>query len=210
MNKTERDTLIIDHIDLTQKVAWGFAKKYCLDKIEIESLCMQRLVEIASRYDPSKCRSKTFRPYLLQCLKGYCFNYMRDNSRKIRVPRQYSDIMLKKYKYIRQKGSHDMTNDQIAKAINICPKLLEEVDMATRMTFTQVRDHHIVEDNFNFRNRDALYAIANLSEENEKLLNMYYVKEASVKDIAKELKLSAKTVKRQLNELVTMIHSTIG
>ena len=203
LDRYTRDEYIKEQMPLAVRIAKGFAKKYGLCETELISMAMQKLVEVGNRYDPST--GKNFKSYVLASVRGYCFNYMRDHSRKIKLPRRFTDLLLKQYKYQKTYGAWNLTIPELAEKIGVEPRELEEVHLAMNMTFTEIKDTHAVSDFEEYDDRRRMLAIASLDKKTRGILEMFYLDGKSYREIGREFKMNSTSVKRVITNAVSSI-----
>ncbi|MGA1706561.1 MAG: hypothetical protein ACO39X_05920 [Candidatus Nanopelagicaceae bacterium] len=121
-------------------------------------------------------------------------NYLRDNSRLVKIPRSYSDLYLKIRKYTTE--NPDITDDQIASKIQVPVKKVRAVRQAFAMSFSPVTEYsNIIEPeyesemtmgDFMMSHRDLLHKITDLEEPDEVFLTDYLVKKRSVSTLLRK------------------------
>ena len=130
---------------------------------------------------------------------------MRDHSRKIKLPRRFTDLLLAQYKYQKVNGAWDLTIPEVAKEIGVKPAELEEVHMAMNMTFTEVKESHAVSELDDYENQRRLIAISDLDPKSMKILQMYYINKMTYREIGSELNANGSTIKRIITDAIAAI-----
>lgn len=198
----ERDALIKEHIPAAKKVAKGFANKYNLDYTEFESLVMQKIIEVADRYNPIR---GPFKPYLLNSLRGYCFNFMRDSSRAVKLPRNFTDILLRSYKYKKTIGDWSAPNSEVAAAIEVTEEELEEVLDAMAIRYVEVKDCHIMTDEEDLEMHQLKSRMADLPVKAYMMLDWYFMEGKTYKEIAFHHRTTVQEVQRVIANSVSYL-----
>jgi hypothetical protein len=121
-------------------------------------------------------------------------NYLRDNSRLVKIPRSYSDLYLKIRKYTT--NNPDITDDQIAEKIQVSVKKIRAVRQAFAMSFSPVTEYcNIIEPeyesevtmgDFMMSHRNLLHKITDLDPVDETFLTDYLVKKRSVSTLVRK------------------------
>ena len=199
---SERDELIKNHIGAAKKVAKGFANKYNLDYTEFESLVMQKIIEVANRYNPTR---GDFKPYLLNSLRGYCFNYMRDSSRAVKLPRHFTDILLRSYRYKKTVGNWEAPDEEVATAIEVDVDELKEVHNAMAIRYVEIKDCHLVTEEENFEFNQMRSRLGDLPPKAYDMLEAYYMHNKTYKEISQIFKVSVAEVKRVIANSVSYL-----
>lgn len=190
--ETERDRQIISQMWKANQVARKISSFTGLPYEELRDAALEYIVRIYDSWDQSK--GANFSTWVNRCLQFHMLNYLRDNSRLVKIPRSYSDLYLKIRKYLIQ--DPDVTDDQIAEKIQVSVKKIRAVRQAFAMSFSQITEYsNIVEPNYEaditmedlmVSHNDLLYKITHLEVDDEAFLTDYLVKKRSVSTLLRK------------------------
>jgi DNA-directed RNA polymerase specialized sigma subunit len=143
---------------------------------ELRDAAMEYIVKLHKSWD--KTKGANFSTWVNRNLQFHMLNYLRDHSRLVKMPRSYSDLYLKIRKFTMK--NPNMTDESIAKELNISTKKVNQVRKAFAMSFSELNDYSetvegSVEEEVNLdtlysSNKELLYRISELSEKEEELL----------------------------------------
>jgi len=180
---------------------------------ELRDAALEYIVKIYDSWDQSK--GANFSTWVNRCLQFHMLNYLRDNSRLVKIPRSYSDLYLKIRKYTM--ADPDITDEQIAEKIQVSVKKIRAVRQAFAMSFSQVTEYsNIIEPeyesemtmgDFMMSHRDLLHKITDLDPVDETFLTDYLVKKRSVSTLVRKnphLK-NADDIKKYSEQLIEFI-----
>lgn len=210
---TERDEQIISQMWKASQVAKKISSFTGLPYEELRDAALEYIVKIYDSWDQSK--GANFSTWVNRCLQFHMLNYLRDNSRLVKIPRSYSDLYLKIRKYTTT--DPDITDDQIAEKIQVSAKKVRAVRQAFSMSFSQVTEYsNIIEPeyeseftmgDFMMTHRDLLHKITDLEPNDETFLTDYLVKKRSISTLLRKnphLK-NADDIKKYSEQLIEFI-----
>lgn len=211
--ETERDRQIISQMWKANQVARKISSFTGLPYEELRDAALEYIVRIYDSWDQSK--GANFSTWVNRCLQFHMLNYLRDNSRLVKIPRSYSDLYLKIRKYTTE--DPDITDDQIAEKIQVPVKKVRAVRQAFSMSFSPVTEYsNVIEPeyesemtmgDFMMSHRDLLHKITDLEEPDETFLTDYLVKKRSVSTLLRKnphLR-NADDIKRYSEQLIEFI-----
>lgn len=213
IRETERDRLIISQMWKANQAARKISSFTGLPYEELRDAALEYIVRIYDSWDQSK--GANFSTWVNRCLQFHMLNYLRDNSRLVKIPRSYSDLYLKIRKYLI--ADPDVTDDTIAEKIQISVKKVRAVRQAFAMSFSQITEYsNIVEPKYESElsmedlmvsHNDLLHKITDLELEDEAFLTDYLVKKRSVSTLVRKnphLR-NAEDIKRYSEQLIEFI-----
>lgn len=187
-----RDEQITSQMWKANQVARKIASFTGLPYDELRDAALEYIVKIYDSWDPSK--GANFSTWVNRCLQFHMLNYLRDNSRLVKIPRSYSDLYLKIRKHLN--ADPDITDDEIAEKIQVSVKKVRAVRQAFAMTFSQINEYsNIIEPEFEtevtmddlmYSHSDLLKKIADLDVEDEIFLMDLLVKKRSTSTLLRK------------------------
>lgn len=211
--ETERDRLIISQMWKANQAARKISSFTGLPYEELRDAALEYIVRIYDSWDQSK--GANFSTWVNRCLQFHMLNYLRDNSRLVKIPRSYSDLYLKIRKYLI--ADPDVTDDAIAEKIQVSVKKVRAVRQAFAMSFSQITEYsNIVEPKYESElsmedlmvsHNELLHKITDLELEDEAFLTDYLVKKRSVSTLVRKnphLR-NAEDIKRYSEQLIEFI-----
>jgi DNA-directed RNA polymerase specialized sigma subunit len=190
--ETERDKQIISQMWKANQVARKISSFTGLPYEELRDAALEYIVRIYDSWDQSK--GANFSTWVNRCLQFHMLNYLRDNSRLVKIPRSYSDLYLKIRKYLAE--DPDVTDDTIAEKISVSVKKVRAVRQAFSMSFSQITEYsNIIEPDYETEitmgdfftsHKDLLRKIADLDPPDETFLTDYLVKKRSVSTLVRK------------------------
>lgn len=211
--QSERDEQIVSQMWKASQVARKISSFTGLPYEELRDAALEYIVKIYDSWDQSK--GANFSTWVNRCLQFHMLNYLRDNSRLVKIPRSYSDLYLKIRKYTTT--DPDITDDQIAEKIQVSVKKVRAVRQAFAMSFAPVTEYsNIIEPeyesemtmgDFMLSHRDLLHKITDLEPDDETFLMDYLVKKRSVSTLVRKnphLK-NADDIKKYSEQLIEFI-----
>lgn len=211
--RSERDEQIISQMWKASQVAKKISSFTGLPYEELRDAALEYIVKIYDSWDQSK--GANFSTWVNRCLQFHMLNYLRDNSRLVKIPRSYSDLYLKIRKYT--VSNPDITDDQIAEKIQVSAKKIRAVRQAFAMSFSPVTEYcNVIEPeyesevtmgDFMMSHRDLLHKITDLDPTDETFLTDYLVKKRSISTLLRKnphLK-NADDIKKYSEQLIEFI-----
>lgn len=119
--------------------ATDLAKAFCVkirypDADEYISVAQEKLFLICKKLKDKK----TARSYVRKCINGYLQNHLRDNGRKMKLPRGILDMHNDIRKF--RKKNPEATDEQIRGALNITMKEWVDHEIAFSLEFTPLTE----------------------------------------------------------------------
>jgi DNA-directed RNA polymerase specialized sigma subunit len=180
---------------------------------ELRDAALEYIVRIYDSWDQSK--GANFSTWVNRCLQFHMLNYLRDNSRLVKIPRSYSDLYLKIRKYLI--ADPNVTDDTIAEKIQVSVKKIRAVRQAFAMSFSQITEYtNIIEPKYESElnmedlmasHNKLLHKITDLELDDEAFLTDYLVKKRSVSTLVRKnphLR-NAEDIKRYSEQLIEFI-----
>ncbi len=211
--ETERDKQIISQMWKANQVARKISSFTGLPYEELRDAALEYIVRIYDSWDQSK--GANFSTWVNRCLQFHMLNYLRDNSRLVKIPRSYSDLYLKIRKYLIE--DPDISDDKIAEKIQVSVKKVRAVRQAFSMSFSQITEYsNVVEPDYETEltmgdlmtsHKDLLCKITELDPDDETFLTDYLVKKRSVSTLVRKnphLR-NADDIKRYSEQLIEFI-----
>lgn len=211
--ETERDRQIISQMWKANQVARRISSFTGLPYEELRDAALEYIVRIYDSWDQSK--GANFSTWVNRCLQFHMLNYLRDNSRLVKIPRSYSDLYLKIRKYLIE--DPDITDDKISEKIQVPAKKIRAVRQAFSMSFSQITEYsNVIEPDYETEltfadllgsHNDLLCRITELEPGDEAFLTDYLVKKRSVSTLVRKnphLR-NAEDIKRYSEQLIEFI-----
>jgi DNA-directed RNA polymerase specialized sigma subunit len=190
--ETERDRQITSQMWKANQVARKISSFTGLPYEELRDAALEYIVRIYDSWDGSK--GANFSTWVNRCLQFHMLNYLRDNSRLVKIPRSYSDLYLKIRKYTTT--DPDITDDEIAEKIQVSVKKVQAVRQAFAMSFSQITEYsNVIEPEYEtemsmgdlmYSHRDLLQKIADLEPPDETFLTDLLVKKRSTSTLLRK------------------------
>lgn len=209
----ERDQQITSQMWKANQVARKISGFTGLPYDELRDAALEYIVKIYDSWDQSK--GANFSTWVNRCLQFHMLNYLRDNSRLVKIPRSYSDLYLKIRKYLIK--TPEITDKEIAAAVNTTEKKVRAVRQAFSMSFSQITEYsNVVEEDFESElslgdfmssHKDLLHKIAELDPPDETFLMDYLVKKRSASTLLRKnphLK-NSDDIKKYADQLINYI-----
>jgi DNA-directed RNA polymerase specialized sigma subunit len=189
---SERDRQIMDQAWKANQVARKISSFTGLPYEELRDAALEYIVRIYDSWDQSK--GANFSTWVNRCLQFHMLNYLRDNSRLVKIPRSYSDLYLKIRKYTTT--DPDITDEQIAEKINVSVKKVRAVRQAFSMSFSQITEYsNVIEPDYETEitmgeymnsHKDLLCKISDLDPVDETFLTDLHVKKRSTSTLLRK------------------------
>ena len=211
--KSERDEQIISQMWKASQIARKISSFTGLPYEELRDAALEYIVKIYDSWDQSK--GANFSTWVNRCLQFHMLNYLRDNSRLVKIPRSYSDLYLKIRKHTMADPA--ITDDQIAEKLQVSVKKIRAVRQAFAMSFSPVTEYsNIIEPDYESEltmgdfltsHRNLLHKVTDLEPDDETFLTDYLVKKRSISTLTRKnphLK-NADDIKRYSDQLIEFI-----
>jgi DNA-directed RNA polymerase specialized sigma subunit len=190
--ETERDRQITSQMWKANQVARKISSFTGLPYEELRDAALEYIVRIYDSWDGSK--GANFSTWVNRCLQFHMLNYLRDNSRLVKIPRSYSDLYLKIRKHTT--NNPDITDDEIAEKIQVPVKKIRAVRQAFAMSFSQITEYsNIIEPEYEtemsmgdlmYSHRELLQKVSELEINDETFLTDLLVKKRSTSTLLRK------------------------
>lgn len=210
---SERDEQIVSQMWKASQVARKISSFTGLPYEELRDAALEYIVKIYDSWDQTK--GANFSTWVNRCLQFHMLNYLRDNSRLVKIPRSYSDLYLKIRKYTTT--DPNITDEQIAEKIQVPVKKVRAVRQAFAMSFSPVTEYSNITESeyesdmtmgdFMASHKELLHKITDLDPNDETFLMDYLVKKRSVSTLVRKnphLK-NADDIRRYSEQLIEFI-----
>lgn len=211
--ETERDRQIVSQMWKANQVARKISSFTGLPYEELRDAALEYIVRIYDSWDQGK--GANFSTWVNRCLQFHMLNYLRDNSRLVKIPRSYSDLYLKIRKYL--VADPNVTDDEISAKIQVSVKKIRAVRQAFAMSFSQITEYSsVIEPNYESElsigdlmtsHKDLLLKVTDLEPDDETFLTDHLVKKRSVSTLLRKnphLR-NADDIKRYSEQLIEFI-----
>ena len=207
----EQNKLVEQHLNLAKSRATYFKSVSGLPFEDLYSEACLSLVKLVRRYDPT--RGVTFGAYAKVGINGYLYNYIRDKSRSIKVPRQYISIFLKMNRLERELGK-TLTINELVTLTGISEELILKTKEAMASSHSQINEQIIADSYESHTDSELLYeelnldqeaminAIASLSGSEEKLLVDAFVHGKTMNSLCRRYSLSEAEIRTAQTKLL--------
>ena len=189
---TERDRQITSQMWKANQVARKISSFTGLPYEELRDAALEYIVRIYDSWDGSK--GANFSTWVNRCLQFHMLNYLRDNSRLVKIPRSYSDLYLKIRKHTA--ANPDITDAEIAEKIQVPAKKVQAVRQAFAMSFSQITEYsNVIEPEYEtemsmgdlmYSHKDLLQKVADLEQDDEVFLTDLLVKKRSTSTLLRK------------------------
>jgi DNA-directed RNA polymerase specialized sigma subunit len=190
--ESERDKQIVSQMWKANQVARKISSFTGLPYEELRDAALEYIVRIYDSWDQGK--GANFSTWVNRCLQFHMLNYLRDNSRLVKIPRSYSDLYLKIRKYII--ADPNVTDDEIANKTQVAIKKIRAVRQAFAMSFSQITEYsNVTEPNYEAEisvgdlmtsHKDMLLKVTDLEPDDEAFLTDHLVKKRSVSTLLRK------------------------
>lgn len=102
---------------------------------ELRSVALEAMVKLYDKWNPEKANFST---WLNRSLMFQVLNYLRDQSRIIKLPRTYSDVYLKIRRIIGE--NPDISDEEVEKLTGISARLIRETRDAHQVTYLEINE----------------------------------------------------------------------
>lgn len=190
--ETERDRQIISQMWKANQTARKIRSFTGLPYEELRDAALEYIVRIYDSWDESK--GANFSTWVNRCLQFHMLNYLRDNSRLVKIPRSYSDLYLKIRKYILM--DPNISDNEIAEKIQVSVKKVRAVRQAFSMSFSQINEYsNVIEPDYDTEvtmgdfiasHKELLHKVTELEPQDETFLTDYLVKKRSISTLLRK------------------------
>lgn len=227
--KKLRDLIVLSFLPLVKKVARGFARRSTDPVEDITQVGSLGLIKAIDLFNPNI--SANFKTYATYLITGEIRHYLRDKTTIIRAPREIKELSYRVHKLtleLTEKYGTQPTDEQIAQALQMPAKKIEEVIELERRTTTISIDQMSSEENGqtplmekiaddkdekhinSFENRLILEdAIKKLPIEDQQIVTLNFFEDLSQREISEKLNISQMQVSRKLKKALNKLFELI-
>ena len=228
--KRLKDLIVLSFMPLVKRVARGFARRSTDPVEDITQVGSMGLIKAIDLFNPSI--SSNFKTYATYLITGEIRHYLRDKSTIIRAPREIKELSYRVHKLtleLTEKFGTQPTDEQIAQALSMPTKKIEEVIELERRTTTVSIDQIIgSEENgqtplmdkiadekdkslvASFENKMILEdAIKQLPVDDQKIITMNFFEGLNQREISEKLNISQMQVSRKLKKTLNTLFEVI-
>jgi DNA-directed RNA polymerase specialized sigma subunit len=189
--RREEEDLIKSQLWKADQVARKISAMSGLPVDELRQQACEYILSIYRSWDQSK--GANFSTWINRNLSYHMFNYLRDSSRLVKIPRSYSDLNLKMRKLVQQNPS--ITSKEMAKILKVSATKVESVQEAFAMSFTEITEYNQIEEDLDMYEpsegvfcsyKECLDRIAELPESDELFLVDHIIKKRSVSTLVRK------------------------
>lgn len=228
--KKLRDLIVLAYIPLVKKVARGFARRSTDPVEDITQVGSVGLIKAIDLFKPDI--SSNFKTYATYLITGEIRHYLRDKTTIIRAPREIKELSYRVHKLtieLTESLGTQPTDEQIAEALQMPAKKLEEVIELERRTTTisidqiigseengqtalmdKIADEKDKNQATAFENKMILEdAIKKLDEEDRQIVTLNFFEGLNQREIAEKLNISQMQVSRKLKKSLNKLFEII-
>lgn len=134
---------------------------------DLRSVALEAMVKLYDRWDPRKANFST---WLNRSLNYQVLNYLRDNSRMIKMPRTYADAYMRIRKILG--SSPEISDQELSEQTGVSVDIVRETRKAYQVTYLEINEdtevpadrEEIEEDNLNLFLQDYKETLGKLSD----------------------------------------------
>lgn len=183
-------------LKVCKNVCADFSSKYGLDYDEIYSYALEKLSKIFPKVRDDLKPER----YISMSLKGNLLNYIRDESRPVRVPRRLNNLYLERNRLLKQ--NPNLESPEIRRELRIDEDTLHQVENLSSSNFTTDLDScefYLSSDNYS----DGVnYIRHNISLEDRELLEDLYLERMNPTKLTKKWGQDLGSLQERANQLV--------
>lgn len=120
---------------------------------DLRSVALEAMVKLYDRWDPTKANFST---WLNRSLNFQVLNYLRDNSRMIRMPRTYADAYMRIRKIL--SVTPEISDQDLAEQSGVAVEIVQETRKAYQVTYLEINEDTEIPANEIRVEEDNLYA----------------------------------------------------
>ncbi len=221
--KRLKDLIVLSFMPLVKRVARGFARRSTDPVEDITQVGSMGLIKAIDLFNPSI--SSNFKTYATYLITGEIRHYLRDKSTIIRAPREIKELSYRVHKLtleLTEKFGTQPTDEQIAQALSMPTKKIEEVIELERRTTTVSIDQIIgSEENGQTPLMDKIAdekdknkmiledAIKQLPVDDQKIITMNFFEGLNQREISEKLNISQMQVSRKIKKTLNTLFEVI-
>lgn len=226
--KAKTKTLIVTRmLPIIKKIARTIARRSydpIDDLVQAGSIGLLKAIDSFS-FD----KNNNFKIYAGYLIIGEMKHYLRDKLNTIRVPRHIQELSIRINNFtqtLTMEELNNITNDDVAEALNISSKVVDSVIIADRRKSVISLDDMYMNSNSESLGYEELISennyeeirdledmkiilrdvIEKLPEESKKLVKMYYYEDMSQKEIAEKLDISQMQISRKMKKAFSQLY----
>jgi DNA-directed RNA polymerase sigma subunit (sigma70/sigma32) len=184
--------MIVSQIWKANQVARKVSAFTGLPYEDLRSAALEYIVKIYDTYDGSK--GANFSTWVNRCLTFHMLNYLRDHSRLVKIPRNYTEIHLRMRKLIAKNPA--ISDDEMAEKLSLTKEIIQEVKKAFAMGFSQINEEVMgIENEIDFNDeiegfisekKELLFRITELDPMDEQFLVDSLIKRRSLSTLVRK------------------------
>lgn len=229
--KTRLKALIVTQmLPIIKKIARTIARR---SYDPIDDLVQAGSIGLLKAIDSySKSINDNFKIYAGYLIIGEMKHYLRDKLNTIRVPRHVQELSYRINTFTRDltlEELNELTNDNVAAALNVAPKDIDTALQADRRKSTVSLDEIYAADSDNLGYEEIIATndyketrdledskiilkevIEKLPDEYKELVNLYYYKDMNQREIAEMLNMTQMKVSRKLKKAFSILYKMIA
>lgn len=184
-------------LPLVQKLAKLYSYKIKVSEDELFSFLLEKLAFIIQKFDSTK--SSNFSAYVTRCCQCYSYNYLRDNARIIKIPRDYSVKYLQRNKLLKQ--TPGLNPQQIASELGITRSELDEAVTAIGTSIVELTNYkdYLLYSPIDPDHTSEHRYLENLSAEDRTILELHYIQKFSLEELAQAFGLQVTDLKTKID-----------
>lgn len=230
--KNNREELILKHLSLVEKIADKIFRSYNgqFERYDIINIGVIGLIDAIEKYDIAK--NASFETYAKWRIKGAIFDELRQNGKISRSQMDKVNYLYECTNKLQHKLLRNPTDHELTEYMNITSSKLNEIYSAIHFLssislentlFSNVdqdlslkdiiEDKAIVKPEQIFEGNEETellkYAIGQLKEREQIILNLIYYEDMAIKDIAEILEISSSRVSQLHGKVIVKIRNII-
>lgn len=227
-----RETIILEHLPLVEKVADQVFRNYngIFEREDIVNIGVIGLIDAIEKYDPG--RNASFDTYARWRIKGTIFDELRASGRIARSKMDKVNRLYEAIAFLEQQLSRRPTDTELSDYLRISFAQLNEIYSAIHFLSSFSLENTVfsnadqeftlmdmLEDHRSEQPEDRLvqgeeqrllqYAIEQLKEREQIVLNLIYFEELSVKEVAEIMGVSSSRISQIHGKILTKIRSLV-
>jgi len=201
-----RDKLIIKNIKLAYKIAHDVHRQTFYDFNDLKQESLLGLVIAIENYNPHK---GLFSSYAVLRIKGRLYNFLRDKSNTIRIPRKFYDLysrITKARQILAKKLNKNPTKQDIITHLGISKEDYDQtIDAVDKCRQIGNLEQSVI-DTFQHNIMNYIYGDYSLLTQFQKdLISLFFFKKLSLGEISKEIEKTPEETKLELRSAILAV-----